>query len=152
MAFPYHPVTASALCPACQLLAGAGWPSVDPSWFVWAWSPCLDPFLCLTSCSEGITCLRACMHAKSLQLCPNLCDHMDCSPPSSSVCGILQARILEWIVISSSSVSPWTRDQTRISCISCIGKCVLYHKCLLGSFHQPDFQCHERVHLFPSLT
>ena len=105
VAFPYQPATASALCPACQLLAGVDWPSVDPSRFVWAWSPCLDPFLCLTSCSEGITCLRACVHAKSLQLCPNLCDHMDCSPPSSSVCGILQARILEWIVISSSSVS-----------------------------------------------
>ena len=36
------------------------------------------------------------MHAKSLQLCPTLCDPVDCSQPGSSVHGILQARILEW--------------------------------------------------------
>ena len=40
--------------------------------------------------------------AKSLQLCPTLCDPMDCSPPSCSVHGILQARILEWVAISFS--------------------------------------------------
>ena len=38
--------------------------------------------------------------AKSLQLCPTLCDPIDRSPPSSSVPGILQARTLEWIAIS----------------------------------------------------
>ena len=38
------------------------------------------------------------------QSCPTLCDHMDCSPPGSSVHGILQARILEWAVISSSRI------------------------------------------------
>ena len=38
----------------------------------------------------------AVLHAKSLQLCPTLWDPMDCSPPGSSVHGILQARILEW--------------------------------------------------------
>ena len=37
------------------------------------------------------------MCAKSLQLCPTLCDPMDCSPPGSSVHGILQARVLEWV-------------------------------------------------------
>ena len=36
------------------------------------------------------------MHAKSLQSCPTLCDRMDCSPPASSVHGILQARAPEW--------------------------------------------------------
>ena len=40
-----------------------------------------------------------CMHAKSLQLGLTLCNPMDCSPPSSSVYGILQARILEWVVM-----------------------------------------------------
>ena len=40
------------------------------------------------------------MHAKSLQLCPTLCNPMDCSPPGSSVHGILQARILEWVAFS----------------------------------------------------
>ena len=40
-----------------------------------------------------------CVHAKLLQSCPTLCNPMDCSPPGSSVHGILQERILEWIAI-----------------------------------------------------
>ena len=47
------------------------------------------------------------MHAKSLQLCLTLCDLMDCSPPGSSVHGISQARILEWVAISSSRDLPY---------------------------------------------
>ena len=43
-----------------------------------------------------------CMHGKSLQSCPTLCDPMDCSPPGSSVQGILQARILEWVAMPCS--------------------------------------------------
>ena len=43
-----------------------------------------------------------CMHAKSLQSCPNLCNPMDCFLPGSSVHGIFQARILEQVAISSS--------------------------------------------------
>ena len=39
------------------------------------------------------------------QLCPTLCDPMDCSLPGSSICGILQARILEWVAISFSNFS-----------------------------------------------
>ena len=42
------------------------------------------------------------MHAKLLQLCLNLCDSIDCSLPDSSVHGILQARILEWVATPSS--------------------------------------------------
>ena len=45
------------------------------------------------------------MHAKSLQLCPNICNTMNCNPPGSPVHGILQARILEWIAVSSSRES-----------------------------------------------
>ena len=56
--------------------------------------------------------------AKLLQSCPNLCDPMDCSPSGSSVHGILQARILEWVVISSSWGSSQPRDQTRVTCIA----------------------------------
>ena len=41
--------------------------------------------------------------AKSLQLCPTLCDPKDGSPPGSSVHRILQARILEWVAISFST-------------------------------------------------
>ena len=43
-------------------------------------------------------------------------DSMDCSPPGSSVCGILQARILEWVAISSSRGSSQPRDQTQVPC------------------------------------
>ena len=46
-----------------------------------------------------------------------LCDPMDCSLPSSSVCGIFQARILEWVAISSSTRSSQPRDWTHVSCI-----------------------------------
>ena len=41
--------------------------------------------------------------AKSLQLCPTLCDPIDSSPPGSAVPGILQARTLEWVAISFSN-------------------------------------------------
>ena len=51
------------------------------------------------------------------RLCPTLCDPMDCILPSSSVHGILQARILEWVAISFSKGSYWPRDQTPVSCI-----------------------------------
>ena len=44
--------------------------------------------------------LPACLHAKSLQSCPTLCNPVDYSPPGSSVPGILQARILKWVAIS----------------------------------------------------
>ena len=40
------------------------------------------------------------------QLCPTLCDHIDCSLPGSSVHGVFQARILEWVTISFSRFSP----------------------------------------------
>ena len=60
------------------------------------------------------------LHAKSLQSCLTLCDPMDCNPPGSSVHEIVQARILEWIVISSSGGSSQPRDQTLISCVSCV--------------------------------
>ena len=49
-----------------------------------------------------------------------LCDPMNHSPPpGSSVCGILQATILEWVAMPSSRGSSWPRDQTHISYISC---------------------------------
>ena len=49
------------------------------------------------------TCVRACVLASSVaQLCPTLCDPLDCSPPGSSVHGIIQARMLEWVAIFSS--------------------------------------------------
>ena len=64
--------------------------------------------------------------AKSLQLCPTLCDPMGHSP-GSSVHGILQARILEWVAMSSSRGSSQPSDQTHVFYVSNIGRWVLYH-------------------------
>ena len=61
------------------------------------------------------------------QVCPTLCDPMDCSPPGSSVHGIFQARISECVAISSSRGSSQPRDGTRAPCISCLGRQILYH-------------------------
>ena len=74
-----------------------------------------------------------CVHTKSLQSSLTLCNPMDYSPPSPSVHGILQARVLGWVAISSSRASSWPRDGRLISFISCIGMWVLYHECPLGS-------------------
>ena len=52
---------------------------------------------------------------------------MDCSLTDSSVHGILQARILEWVAISYSRGSCWPRDRTLDSCISCTDRRILYH-------------------------
>ena len=51
------------------------------------------------------------------QSCPTLYDPMNCSPPGSSVHGIFQAWILEWVAISFSRGSSWPRDWTQVSCI-----------------------------------
>ena len=63
--------------------------------------------------------LLQCMHAKFLQLCPTLCDSVDCSPPGSCVHGILQARRLEWVALPSSRGSSRPRDRTPVSRVSC---------------------------------
>ena len=52
------------------------------------------------------------------QLCPTLCDPVDCSPPDSSVHGILQTRLLEWVTIPFSRGSSQPRDQTQVFCIA----------------------------------
>ena len=70
-----------------------------------------------------------CAHAQSYLI---LCNPMDCSPPGSSAHRTLQARILEWVAISSSRGSSPPKDRT---CVSCIGRWVLYYQCYLGSPH-----------------
>ena len=57
----------------------------------------------------------SCVCAKSLQWYPTLCDPIDCSPPGSSVHGILQARILEWVAMPSSRGSSQPRNRTQVS-------------------------------------
>ena len=64
-----------------------------------------------------------------VQSCPTLCDPMDYSLPGSSVYGIFQARILEWVAISLSRGSSQSRDWTQVSCTA--GR--LYHLSHQGS-------------------
>ena len=66
--------------------------------------------------------LRPCRCLVS-ELCPTLCNLMDCSPPGSSVHGILQARILEWVAFSFSRGSSQPSDRTHVSCI---GRWILF--------------------------
>ena len=76
--------------------------------------------LAMASASKGPIRKRLRRHlALVAQSCPTLCDPMDCSPTVSSVQGIVQARILEWIAIpffSRGSFQP--RDQTLVYCIA----------------------------------
>ena len=74
----------------------------------------------------------ACMSGKSLLSCLTLCGAMDHGLPGSSVHGILQARILEWVAMSSSRRSSLTQGRTPVSYISCVDRWVLYQRCHLG--------------------
>ena len=78
---------------------------------IWLW-PRQVPDIPATVTYPGLT--YECVHAQS---CPALQDLMDCSLPSSSVHGILQARILEWIAILFCRGSSLSRDWTWVSCI-----------------------------------
>ena len=60
-----------------------------------------------TTYIENVTDYSAAAAAKSLQLCPTLCDPIDGSLPGSPVSGILQARTLEWVAISFSKDLPY---------------------------------------------
>ena len=86
---------------------------------------------------------------KVTQLCLTLCDPMDYSPPGSSVHGILQARILEWVSISFSRGSSLSRDRTQVFCIQSDtlpsespGKPRMGHKLLKNHQSMP-----EKIHL-----
>ena len=72
------------------------------------------------------------------QSCPTLRDPMDCGPPGSSVHGILQARILEWVALHSSRESSRPRDRICISKDPCIGRQALYHECHLKYNVHPE--------------
>ena len=89
--------------------------------------PSLMPVICICVCVCVCT-----------QLCPILGSHMDCGPPGSSVHGILQARILEWVAMPSSRGSSPPRDQTCFSCMA--GRFVTIEsagKCIGHTVHHP---------------
>ena len=58
------------------------------------------------------------LKVKVTQSCSILCSPLDCSPPGSSVNGILQVRPLEWVVVPFSPGSSRPRDQTQVFCIA----------------------------------
>ena len=74
------------------------------------------------------------MHAQSFS-CVWLCDPTNWGPPGFSVRGILQARILEWVVFPSMRVSFQPRDWTHGSCISYTGGQILYHRAIWEAQH-----------------
>ena len=83
-------------------------------------------FLSLSPCTVSLLLPSACMLL--LQLCLILCDSIDCSLPGSSAYGILQERILEWVVMPFSWGSSWQKDQTWVACIAadCFTKSLNY--------------------------
>ena len=74
-------------------------------------------------------------------LCLALCNPRDCSLPGPSVHGIFQARILEWVAVYFSRGSFQPRDWTWISCVSCVGRQVLYQLSHQGSLFSLIRQC-----------
>ena len=58
-------------------------------------------------CHFLLQCIKVKSETEVAQLCPTLCDSMDCSPPGSSVHGIFQARVLEWGAIAFSESFPY---------------------------------------------
>ena len=108
------------------------WPDTTSASQAKIYSPMISCIQSLIQCPtnstlippELITLFSSCLYAQS---CPTLCNRMDYSPPHSSIHGIFQARMLEWVAISYSRESSRPRDQTRASCFSCTGRRVLYH-------------------------
>ena len=82
-----------------------------------------------------------------LQLYPTLCDPIGCSPPGSSVHGILQARILGYVAMPSSKGSSRPRNWMHISHIFGIARQVLHHSCQLESHNWSWQQVKELVNL-----
>ena len=77
------------------------------------WILCTDAFGVFTFTAKCVSSVPS----SSAQSCLTLWDSMDCSPPDSSVHGILQARILEWVAIPSFRRTSQPRDWTLVSCI-----------------------------------
>ena len=95
--------------------------STDVTPSVWNTLYTLYEVICVTYSMMNYPLLVAVWSLSCVQL---FCNLMDCSPPGSSVRGIFQAGILEWVAISFSRGSSQPRDQTQVSCI---GRQILYY-------------------------
>ena len=91
-----------------------------------------------------------CAQSSDTQSCLTLCDPMDCSPPGSSAHGISQARILKQVVIPFSRGPSLPRDWTQVFCVSCTGRCILYHWATWESFpiRSPSAKFKGKLSLF----
>ena len=113
---PFLPGSLSFL-PSCSPQTHPAAPCPAPPWVPAAWHPRppkrppVPSPLCLC---PGTPAPHHCCYLVT-KFCPTVCDPMDCSPPGSAVRGILQAIILEWIVVSSCRGSSQTRDRTYVS-------------------------------------
>ena len=87
--------------------------------------------------------MYSCCYCSVTQMCPTLCDPIDCSPPGSSVHGILKAWILGWVAISSTRASSRPRDLNHVSCIGRPGFRVLH-------YHQEFAQLMSTDSIMPS--
>ena len=97
-------------CPSPGYLPGPGIKPQSPA--LWADSLPFEPP------RKPLECLCCAVLCLATQLCPTVWDPMDHSLPGSSVHGILQARILEWVAMPSSRGSSQPRDQTQVSLIA----------------------------------
>ena len=91
-------------------------------------------------------------HFSHVQLCVTL--WATCSLSSSSVHGVLQAKILEWVAISSSRGSSWSKDWIPTSYVSCIGRQVLHWQAgflLTGWIRWTQQRCYTMPHDFDDL-
>ena len=91
-----------------------------------------DRMVYLQLFAQGLWCMSSaelCVCAQSLQSCLTLCDLIDRSSPGSSVYRILQARIWEWVAVSSSRGSSWLTQGSnpRLLLLTCIGRQVFCH-------------------------
>ena len=102
-----------------------------------------DPFSC-ARCDHQ-RCLWVCVRARVLSRFSHVQLFSTLLGLGCSVHGILQARILEWVAISSSRGSYRSRDRTHVSYISCIGRQVLYHSHHLGN--PKDVSGHRQMSL-----
>ena len=91
-------------------------------------------------CQLHLKKLCVCVCFKSLQSCPTLCNPVDGSSPGSSVYGILQARILEWVVMPSFRGSSWPWNRTSIS------QCLLHWGQIL--YRWTTWEVYDRHKLF----
>ena len=90
-------------------------------------SPTLQVDSLLTEPPSSVAQFKDAAAAKSLQSCPILYDPMNCGSPGSSVHGILQARMLEWVPCPSPGDLPNPGIEPTALSVACVGRWILYY-------------------------